>query len=244
VPPARESDRGAGLVPVTRSQPVVVGSCPRCGFRGEGLPYFSRGSRVATLIGLAMFTVGAMGIGGILYYVLRKDYEVCPRCHASWGRFGERALARAESGPLDPRAPDPAYARGGGASRGLSWVLFALAAALAIGGIAGGALPPLLMAGAAAAGGLLVQRMADRDRERRRAALLASLQPPVLQLAARRGAKLTVTETAAELGWSLRRAEKVLQSLDDGVRVSSEVTDEGVIVYEFRELARSLGRPG
>jgi CTP-dependent riboflavin kinase len=99
------------------------------------------------------------------------------------------------------------------------------------------------MAGAAAAAGLVVRRVADRDRERRRAALLSSLQPPVLQLAARRGAQLTVTETAAELGWSLRRAEKVLQSLDDGVRVSSEVTDEGVIVYEFRELARSLHPP-
>jgi hypothetical protein len=242
-PLRREPARGAGLAPTVNGQTAVIGSCPRCGFRGEGLPYFSRGSRVAALVGMAMFTAGAMGIGGILYYVLRKDYEVCPRCHASWGRYGERALARVESSPLEPRSPDTVYARGSGFSRGLSWVFFAVAAVLAIAGVAGSALPPLLMAGAAAAAGLVVRRVADRDRERRRAALLSSLQPPVLQLAARRGAQLTVTETAAELGWSLRRAEKVLQSLDDGVRVSSEVTDEGVIVYEFRELARSLDHP-
>jgi hypothetical protein len=36
----------------------------------------------------------------------------------------------------------------------------------------------------------------------------------------------------------MRRAEKVLNSLDDGWRVNSTVTDDGVIVYEFRELLR------
>ena len=45
-----------------------------------------------------------------------------------------------------------------------------------------------------------------------------------------------MTEVAAALAWPIRRAEKVLHSLDDGWRVNSEVTDEGVIVYEFREL--------
>jgi hypothetical protein len=40
----------------------------------------------------------------------------------------------------------------------------------------------------------------------------------------------------------MRRAEKVLQSLDDGMRVNSEVTDEGVIVYDFLELIRTTGR--
>ena len=41
---------------------------------------------------------------------------------------------------------------------------------------------------------------------------------------------------------TLRRAEKVLQSLDDGLRVNSEVTDEGVIVYDFLELKRPMDR--
>ena len=41
---------------------------------------------------------------------------------------------------------------------------------------------------------------------------------------------------ATRLGWTLPRAEKVLDSLEDGYRVCSEVTDDGLIVYEFREL--------
>jgi hypothetical protein len=61
----------------------------------------------------------------------------------------------------------------------------------------------------------------------------------VLRLAAEQGGRLTVTEVAAHLGWPMRRAEKILQSLDDGVRVDSEVTDEGVIVYEFREIVHA-----
>jgi hypothetical protein len=89
---------------------------------------------------------------------------------------------------------------------------------------------------------LVLQRAATREREQRREALLSALQLPVLQLAGRKGGQLTVTEVAAELGWTMRRAEKVLQSLDDGMRVNSEVTDEGVIVYDFLELIRTTGR--
>ena len=63
-----------------------------------------------------------------------------------------------------------------------------------------------------------------------------ALQQPVLRLAGDRGGRLTVTEVASSLGWPLRRAEKVLNSLEDGLRVASTVTDQGVIVYEFREL--------
>jgi len=35
---------------------------------------------------------------------------------------------------------------------------------------------------------------------------------------------------------SLAAAEEVLDSMDDGLRVRSEVTNEGIIVYEFPEL--------
>ncbi|HEV2733455.1 MAG TPA: hypothetical protein VGV85_01415, partial [Longimicrobiaceae bacterium] len=86
-----------------------------------------------------------------------------------------------------------------------------------------------------------LQSVARKEREARRAALLSNLQMPVLALAAERRGRLTVTETAAALGWPLPRAEKVLDSLEDGLRVNSEVTDEGVIVYEFRELAHGRG---
>jgi hypothetical protein len=115
-------------------------------------------------------------------------------------------------------------------------VLFLLAAILMIGGIVGMEIAPVLLALAAGGGGAFLHRAANKDREARRAALLLSLQHPVLKLASDRNGRLTVTEVAAEMGWTMQRSEKVLHSLDDGLRVSSEVTDEGVIVYEFREL--------
>jgi hypothetical protein len=210
----------------------LVGSCPRCGYRGEGMPYFSRGGHVAALVGLSLFTAGMMGIGGVAYYLFRREHQVCPRCGFGWGRLGERVQLRAG-------VPQPmVMARGGETfKRGWAIALFILAAILAVVGVLNTALPVLLVSGGAAATGLLLQRSAERDREARRAAMIASLQLPVLRLAAQRNGRLTVTEVAAALEWPIRRAEKVLQSLDDGLRVDSEVTDEGVIVYEFREIA-------
>ena len=87
-----------------------------------------------------------------------------------------------------------------------------------------------------AGGGMLLHRGANTAREKRREAMLASLQLHVLRLAGQRQGRLTVSEVAAALSWPIRRAEKVLHSLDDGWRVNSEVTDDGLIVYEFREL--------
>ena len=89
----------------------------------------------------------------------------------------------------------------------------------------------------------MLRDAANRERQARRAALISSLQLPVLRLAAECEGRLTVSEVATGLGWTMRRAEKVLQSLEDGLRVESEVTDEGVIVYDFRELRR-LRDPG
>jgi len=219
--------------------------CPRCGYQGEGLSYFSRGSHVAKLVGATVLTAGAMGAGGILYYVVRREHQICPRCGFGWGRFGERSLVGVGRGGVSDADPGPSELRipPAGAERGkvgLSIALYVIAAILAIAGISDGEAVPFMMALFAGGGGALLQRSARADREARRAAILASLQLPVLQLAARHGGRLTVTRVAAEMGWTMPRAEKVLNALDDGVRVNSEVTDEGVIVYEFREL---LGSP-
>jgi hypothetical protein len=88
----------------------------------------------------------------------------------------------------------------------------------------------------ASAGAVVLHRDANRAREARREALVAHLQTAVIGLAGEVGGRLTVTEVAASLGWTLDRAQKVLNSLDDGWRVDSKVTDDGVIVYEFREI--------
>jgi hypothetical protein len=109
-------------------------------------------------------------------------------------------------------------------------------------GFAAAEIAPFFIASVAGTAGIALYHAASVDRQKRREALLSALQLPVLQLAGRKRGQLTVTEVAAELGWTMRRAEKVLQSMDDGLRVTSDVTDEGVIVYNFPELTRSGGR--
>lgn len=213
----------------------VIRSCPRCGYRGEGITYFSRGSHMAGLVIATVLTAGAMGAGGLVYYLLRRDHQACPRCGRAWGRGGERALVRAS--PSHPAAAGSGpVIRTGNVAAGWSILLFVMAAMLIVVGVVELEMIPLAAGLVSGAGATLLHRSATRARAERRAALISSLQLPVLQLAAQRGGRLTVTEVAAELGWTLPRSEKVLQSLDDGLRVDSEVTDEGVIVYRFREL--------
>jgi hypothetical protein len=235
-------------VPDTASQLYLrrAGVCPRCEYHGQGLPYFTRGPHVAALVGATLFTLPyALGAGGLLYYGLRHDHRICPRCGKGWGKFGRAAFHTAsETQPTPASHPEVRYS---GVSEGVrrSWsvMLFIVGALmLTIGAIEFEAL--LFAFGTlAVSGGVALQRAANRAREERRAAMISSLQKPVLKLAAEREGILTVTDVAASLGWSMRRAEKVLQSLDDGWRVNSEVTDEGVIVYQFRELLLGRGPP-
>ena len=58
----------------------------------------------------------------------------------------------------------------------------------------------------------------------------------ILKLADAKGGRLTVTEVAADLNLSLPDAEKILISLDDGFRVRSEISSDGVLYYEFPEI--------
>ena len=55
----------------------------------------------------------------------------------------------------------------------------------------------------------------------------------------------TVTEVAADMNISLPAAENILTSMDDGFRVRSEISKEGVLYYEFPELVhRRELKPG
>jgi hypothetical protein len=218
----------------------VTATCPRCGYRGEGISYFSKGTHVAAVVGLTLLTAGMMGAGGLIYYLVRRDHVVCPRCGRGWGKHGMVALVPSNNSSAVP-VPGP-VSGGGGGKQTLSVLMFLLAAVMMVIGLAATEIAPLFIAGVAATAGVVLHRSASIERQRRREALLSALQLPVLQLAGRKGGQLTVTEVAAELGWTMRRAERVLQSMDDGLRVNSEVTDEGVIVYDFPELTRSSGR--
>lgn len=224
----------------------AMGSCPRCRYTGEGVSYFSRGAHMLALIGATLFTLPmVMGAGGLVYFWARHDHRICPRCGAGWGKDGVLALDRPALEPV-PSAVGryravPAAMRGAGVKRPWSIMLLTLGAILLT--VGAFELAPIAAAFGvlATAGGVALHVQANTEREERRAALLAALQLPVLQLAAERGGRLTVTEVAAALSWPMRRAEKVLHSLDDGWRVESDVTDEGLIVYEFREILLGPG---
>ncbi len=228
--PAGEAG-GAAAIAISDS-----GQCPHCGYRGNGAGYFSNGSHLAALLIATILTA----IGGIAYYALRHDYQICPRCGRNWDKSGERAVVRFESSEVGVHDAPPMPSRQS-SKGGWSLLLLLMAAVLRVIGLAAGEIMPIVFALAAGGGGVMLRGAANRERQERRAALISSLQLPVLRLAAEREGRLTVSEVAAGLGWTIRRSEKVLQSLEDGLRVESEVTDEGVIVYEFRELRRIRG---
>jgi len=72
--------------------------------------------------------------------------------------------------------------------------------------------------------------------------VLAQLKHATIQLAMKHDGVLTVTDVATDLQMTLEDAEYVLTSLDDGVRVTSTVSEEGVIVYEFKEVMHRQAR--
>jgi hypothetical protein len=172
---------------------------------------------------------------------MRHDYRACPRCGNSWGKRSERARALSAGLALNESAPtvhahEPEMREDARLMRWSSYLIFAFAAMLMLIGLGEGEPEAFFMGAFAATGGALLWRKANSAREERREKLLVGLQQPVLRLAAQRNGLLTVTDVAAALSWPMPRAEKVLNSLEDGLRVASTVTDEGVIVYEFREL--------
>lgn len=222
------ASRAVGVQDPRAARPVPHGAavCPRCAYGGEGVGYFSQGSHIAILLLLGV----AFLPFAIAYFAFRYGHRVCPRCGLDWGKY-----------PAERDPGIPTQLRGGGTPIG-AILLAILAAVLLAVGIGEAEAAPALLGAAAGGGAWLRYRAAADAREERRAALLASLAQPVLRLAAERQGLLTVTEVAAQLGWTLKRAEKVLDSMEDGVRVCSEVTDEGVIVYEFRELVHAPSR--
>lgn len=218
--------------------------CPRCGYSGEGIGYFRRPGHLALLMGLSLFTYG---VGGVVYWLVRRGHLVCPNCGLTWH---EAALARmpvrSARGrmPFRPNPAQEALPSSGLRRRVLGVLMLLIATVLIVGGIADFKADAIAAGTAFGFGGTGMFFWGWRALQERRVALTQTLERRVLQLATRKGGTLTVTEAAAELDLSLPAAEKVLIGMDDGFRVRSEVTDEGILVYEFPEVRhRALEGP-
>lgn len=238
---------GRGVSAAATRAPTMVALCPRCGFQGQSVSYFSKAGPVAVLLLLTAATLFPFfGAAGIIFYLMRHNHRRCSRCGENWGRHAERvqALASVPGTPAYPQlngaqssAPGlPASAGEPGLNMIPTIILALFSMLMLFVTIEEGEPVAFFMAAMAGTGAWFAYSAARKRRERRREALIQSLQQHVLKLAGERGGLLTVTEVASSLGWSLPRAEKVLNSLEDGLRIVSEVTNEGVIVYEFREV--------
>ncbi len=214
-----------------------VRRCTRCGYWGQGVAYFSRPGHIAVLAGLSILTYG---IGGITYWLVCKGRRICPSCGLGWE--SSTRLLNPPSGAngavpqLIPPEP-PRALPGSGIGRRVLGVMALLVAALMIvvGAIEFEA-AAIAVGGVMGAGGSLSFLWGYSALQNRRKAILKGMERRVLMLAQQKGGQLTVTEVSAELDLSLQAAEKVLMEMDDGFRVRSEVTDDGLLLYEFPEL--------
>lgn len=224
------------VAPAVPSDPIIsaadgsvaqgLAQCPRCGYRGQGTAYFSRAGNLALLVGVGVFTYA---LGGIVYWAARRNHIVCPRCGLNWGKT--RQLLTGPRSAEVPALPSEGLKR---RIAGAAGVLFG--AFMIMMGIVEFEPPVAVVGSLFGASGSALFFWGWKSLQDRRQALTAALQRRVLRLAQRQGGTLTVSEVAAGLQLALPAAERVLDSMDDGLRVRSEVTDEGVVVYEFPEV--------
>ncbi|HZD05935.1 MAG TPA: zinc ribbon domain-containing protein, partial [Longimicrobiales bacterium] len=84
----------AGARTLLARAPLSVKRCPRCGYKGEGVSYFSRPGHVGLLVGVSLFTYG---VGGVVYWLARRKHRVCPNCGLGW-EHASRAVLTAGTG--------------------------------------------------------------------------------------------------------------------------------------------------
>jgi predicted RNA-binding Zn-ribbon protein involved in translation (DUF1610 family) len=216
----------------TGAESTGVQQCPRCGYQGHGIGYFSRPGHVGLLIGVSLFTYG---LGGLVYWLARRRHFICPNCGLGWEHAG-RALAagrRVETAGTDVDAVLPSN---GIKRRVLGSLMVLLASFLIMMGIIEFEAAAIVVGSVVGAAGSGTFFWGWKALQERRAALTTGMQRRVLRLATRKGGTLTVTEVAADLNLSIPAAEKLLVGMDDGFRVRSEITREGILLYEFPEV--------
>jgi len=188
-------------------------------------------------VAVSFFTYG---LGGLVYWLARRGHLICPRCGLGW-EHAPRALPSGSGGdgngrPTEASSAVPELPSAGGKRRFLGVVLALVATLLVLVGIVEGELAAMAVGSVLGAAGSLSYYWGWRGLQDRRSAVLEGVQRRVLQLATSRGGTLTVTEVAAALDLSIAGAEKVLTEMDDGFRVRSEISPEGILYYEFPEV--------
>lgn len=218
----------------------AVLQCPRCGYSGQGVPYFSRASNLGLLVGVSLFTYA---IGGLVYWVARRKHRVCQNCGLSWEKVARSGLLPTQDGDgerkgraLPPEREKELLPSAGVKRRVLGAALLLFGTFLILMGVVEAEAAAIVFGSVVGVAGSGTFYWGVKAQQARRQALMSGLQRQVLRLATRNGGVLTVTEVAAELNLSIPVAEKVLIQMDDGFRVRSDITPEGVIVYEFPEV--------
>ena len=219
-----------------------VRQCPRCGHRGDPIPYFQKPGHMALLVGISIPTYG---IGGLIYYASRRAYRVCPGCGFGWehsrkpeevgGGWGPPARVPAKRRPAPP-PPDAPLPPSGIGRRIFGGALAVLGTVMITVGIAGSFAEPIMAGSIFGMAGSATFLWGWKSLQERRQSVIQSLNRKVLRLATERDGVLTVTDVAADLNLTLPAAEKIMIGMDDGFRVRSEISKEGVLYYEFPEV--------
>ena len=199
------------------------------------MPYFRRAGHVGLVLGVSFFT---WGLGGLAYWLARRKHLACSRCGLGWGN-ASRALA--VTGPEPKRRPleaesDEALPSTGIKRRVLGTAIVLFASAMVFVGLLEGEIAAFAVGSVLGGGGLMTFCWGWQSLQNRRNAIIEGLQRKILKLAISRDGRLTVTEVASDVNLSLTAAEKILESMDDGFRVRSDISPDGVLYYEFLEI--------
>lgn len=199
------------------------------------MPYFRRAGHVGLLVGASLFTYG---FGGLVYWLARRKHLICPRCGLGWEN-ASRALAVMGPEPerrLIEQEPDEKLPGAGVKRRVLGTLMVLLASLLVLIGFVEWEMAAVAVGAVTGGAGSLTFYWGWQGLQERRKAIMENIQRKILKLASMRGGTLTVTEVAADLNLAIPAAEKLLTSMDDGFRVRSEISKDGVLYYEFPEI--------